>query len=305
MITPELPAETRDAVLTVAHRMHLPQLFPLIASLRATGYSGRIIVFASFLSRSTQQGLKRFGCHIIPFFFLGRHVRQPIAQIWFLWRTVFRLPLPPLLKDTIAHRVFHLFYLRHLLYLRFLERNPSLERIVMCDARDVYFQRNPFSCWPGSGLHAFAEDSSIRIGDCPHHKRWIKTLSNETTFRELTDLPRVCAGTILADRTSAISFLKKMLDLTFSARSLEAHDGDQGLYNILVHQNLVDGITVHSNGTSSVFTIGGIARERICTDAEGFVLGKDQSRVPILHQYDRKPEIASVLLAKLSRSACE
>lgn len=289
----------QDAVFTVCHRMPFWKIEAFVKSLRRTGYSGRTIFFGSLLTRSTEQRLLASGVEIEHFLFLARHVRQRLAQPWNFWRGYFALPQPDWLRDLVARRVLHLFYLRHLIYLRFLERNPGIKRVLMCDSRDVYFQGDPFSDWPGPGLHAFEENRSILIGSCPHHKRWITLLAGPQILEEVSKFPRVCAGTILADRDSAIIFLRKMVEMTYTALSLEPHDGDQGLFNILVRQNRVSNIVVHGNGESSVYTDTGMPCEIVPTDKDGFVVRADGSRVPILHQYDRNPEIAKPLLAKL------
>lgn len=291
--------EPGDVVLTTSHRMPFCKVEAFIKSLHLTGYSGRTLFFCSCLTRSTEREMLASGIEIKHFLFLGRHVRQRLARPWSLWRRYFKLPQPEWMRDLVAKRVLHLFYLRHLIYLRFLERNQSIKRVLMCDSRDVYFQRDPFSEWPGDGLHAFEEDRSILIGDCEHHRRWITQLDGSKMLERLSPFPRVCAGTIMADRNSAMLFLKKMVEMTYSAASLNPHDGDQGLFNILVHERLIPGIAVHRNGDSSVFTIGGMPDENILTDAEDFVIKSDGSRIPILHQYDRNAKIAKPLLKKI------
>jgi hypothetical protein len=291
--------KSNDAILTVCHRMPFNKLEPFVKSLELTSYTGRTVFFSSFLHSDTRKKLEACKVEIQPFHFLARHVRQSLAKPWSFWRRVFSLPLPSSLIDLLCYRVLHLFYLRHLLYLRFIEATPSIERVLMCDCRDVYFQKDPFSDWPGNGLHAFEEDRHLLIGDCPHHQRWVSLLAGKETLQRLGQLPRVCAGTIMADRDSALCFLRKMLELTYSARSLEPHDGDQGLYNILVHERLIPNISIHQNGQSSVLTVGGMPDEYLQTDADSYVIRSDQSRIPILHQYDRKPEITNPLLAKI------
>ena len=289
----------QDAILTVCHRMPFWKVEAFVKSLRRTGYSGRTIFFGSLLTRDTERQLQAFGIEIKHFLFLGRHVRQRLARPWSFWRGYFALPQPDWLRDLVARRVLHLFYLRHLLYLRFLERNPGIERVLMCDSRDVYFQCDPFSEWPGPGLHAFQEDESVSLGECGHHRRWITQLAGSQTLEQISKYPRVCAGTILADRDSAIAFLRKMVEMTYSALSLEPHDGDQGLFNILVRQCRLPNIVVHRNGESSVYTGSGVAGEAVLTDANGFAIRPDGSRVPILHQYDRNPKISEPLLENL------
>jgi len=288
-----------DIVLTTIHRLSFSKVQPFFSSLFRTGYSGKLVVFSSSVDLMSKQLMEDSGAQVTPFLFTGRHVRNSLARPWTCWKLLFKILPSEEVRRSIARRVFHLFYLRHLLYLRYLEQNSEIQRVLMCDSRDVYFQENPFSDWPGTGLHAFEEDRSIEIGDCPHHAKWIRTLSGESMFERLRNLPRVCAGTIMADRDSAICFLKQMLKLSYSAQSLEAYDGDQGLYNILIHERLIPNITTHENAISSVLTIGSMPSESLRVDESDFLIRGDKSRIPILHQYDRNPDITIPLLRKL------
>jgi len=291
--------KSNDAILTVCHRMPFSKTAAFVKSLNATEFAGQCHFFCSFCDDETVENLRRSNIDIHAFLFLARHVRQRLATPWPLWRRFFAVPQPQWLADAVSRRVLHLFYLRHLLYLRFLEQSPNVSRVLMCDCRDVYFQTDPFRDWPGDGLHAFEEDRTTLIGDCEHHRRWISQLAPPGTLEKLTHFPRVCAGTIMGDRHSAIRFLRKMLEMTYAADSLEPQDGDQGLFNILVHERRIEEIVVHRNSESSVSTIGGTLGEKITTDSEGFVTCPNGRRVPILHQYDRKPDIAKPLLARL------
>jgi len=288
----------QDAILTVCHRMPFWKVEAFVKSLRQTGYSGRTVFFGSFLNRETEKALEASGVEIEKFWFFGRHVRQCLSQPWKFWRIYFAISQPIWLRDMVARRVLHLFYLRHLLYLRFLERNKEIERVLMCDCRDVFFQRNPFSDWIGNGLQAYAEDESILIGDCKHHRRWIKSLADEETLLKLNSFPRLCAGTIMADRNTAITMLKTLVKMTLDCSSLEAFDGDQGLYNILVHEKKIPGIRVFPNGVSSVFTASGNL-EKFCINREGWLSRNDGNAFPIIHQYDRSPLLTSLLLSKI------
>lgn len=294
-----IASKESDAILAVLHRMPLKSTEAFLMSLKATGYKGRIVFFTSMISPDTRNGLQRLGVEVVPFIFLGRHVRQRLARPWPIWKGYFSLPQPRWLKDFVSHRVLHLFYLRHLLYLRYIERTPQIKRVLMCDCRDVYFQSDPFTNWPNKGLHAFEEDRNILIGQCEHHRRWLSQLAGPKMLENLALKPRVCAGTIMADNASAMAFLRDMLSMTYSARSLEPFDGDQGLFNILVHKVQPPYVIKHTNGSSNVFTVGSMPDENIKMDEQGFILGNDGTRSPILHQYDRKPEIAKALLDHL------
>jgi hypothetical protein len=289
-----------DAVLTISHRLPASKLRPFFWSLSSSGFTGILVVFSSFSKIPAPHSTYSYDLNIRKFRFFARHVKQPLARFFNLFK--FSEPyLPKRIKYFLFSNTLHLFFLRHLLYLRFLETNPQIERVLMCDCRDVFFQRNPFSEWVGNGLQAYAEDEKILIGDCPHHKRWIKSLAGEETFSKLSFFPRICAGTIMADRESAITMLRTMMQMTIDCRSLEAFDGDQGLYNILVYERRLPGIRILSNGAGSVFTASD-SLENFYINHEGWISRDDGHIVPIIHQYDRSPFLESSLLSKIGLS---
>lgn len=291
--------QTQDAVLTVAHRMPYAQMDAFVRSLKATGYAGRTVFFCSLTDGETLRKLREQGVEVVEFFFCARHVRQPLARFWPVWRWLFSLGLPGAVQDFMCRRAMHLFFLRHLLYLRYLEKNPGIGRVLMSDCRDVYFQGDPFSDWPGPGLHAFEEDRSTLIGQCRFHREWLGEFGGAATLDRLAGEARFCAGTIMGDRSSVIPFLEIMVAATKLLPTFRSYGGDQGLYNILAHEGRIPHLVRHGNDESVVYTVGGVPREEVRLDADGYVVNDRGYRAPVLHQYDRRPGAAQSLLAKL------
>jgi hypothetical protein len=206
-------------------------------------------------------------------------------------------------KHKLAHYVFHLFYRRHLLYLDFLEASGDrYSRFFLTDCRDVFFQANPFAWRQSAGLHAFLEDASFKIQDCPHHVRWLSSLFDSKTLAKLGRKTISCAGTIFADGPSLRRYLERMISLAMRAKSLQEFDGDQGLHNFLVHERLIPNITIHENTHGPVLTLGRVSSSDLIFNSDGVIINKLGDVPLVLHQYDRIPMLREALLSRLSKT---
>jgi len=289
----------RDVVLTTVHRVRFEYAANFLASLRRTGYRGEIVFFASATDEETMGELRRQGVTVIPFRFSGKHVSQRLARLWFLWRWCFKSPLPMAIKEKLAHAVFHLFYRRHLLYLQFLrEHRRDYDRVFLTDCRDVYFQADPFSWNPPPGVHLFLEEGSNTIGASPHHCDWLTSQFGQAVLDELKAETISCAGTVFGDLDSILKFLSAMVSQTMAARSLREIAGDQGIHNYILYKQRLPEIILHDNWHGPVMTLGATPPEAVQLNAQGRVINANREVVPVLHQYDRIPQVEKALLGR-------
>ncbi|MHA3771961.1 hypothetical protein ACXR0O_10535 [Verrucomicrobiota bacterium sgz303538] len=247
--------------------------------------------------------LREAGAIVRRFRFPRRDVVQPLAVAWPFWRALFQSSASQRRKEAFAHMAFHLFYRRHLLYLEYLrEYGKKYQRVFLSDCRDVFFQADPFAWNREAGMHFFLEDERISIGQCPHHVRWISSLFGEDVLKELSGKLRACAGTTLGTTEHVIRYLETMVETTMSVRSLKAYDGDQGVHNFLLHKGILSSIQVHENLSGPVMTLGSLRMSEVQMDDAGYVVNRLGTVVPILHQYDRIPELREHLLSRLPLS---
>ena len=290
----------RDVILTTVHRMRFADVAGFLASLRRTGYRGEVVFFASFLDKASLDLLRRDGVTVIPFRFYSEHIKQRLARPWPLWRWFFQSGASPAAKEKLAHAVFHLFYRRHLLYLQFLRSNAAkYDRVFLTDARDVFFQADPFSWNPPPGVHLFLEEATHRIGSCQFHANWLTSQFGPEAFGQMKAETVSCAGTVFGDIHGILKYLSAMVDLTMQARSLRETTGDQGIHNYLLYQKRLPEIILHDNRHGPLMTVGAMKREDIRLNAQGWVIDDDGRVPPVLHQHDRHPDVEKVLLAHL------
>jgi len=295
-MTSERPG--RDVILTTLHRVSYEYAATFLNSLRHTGYGGEIVFFVSAMDEESIARLGRHRVQVVRFTFSGKKIKQRLAGLWPVWRWIFKSGVALETKEKLAHAVFHLFHRRHLLYLQFLrDHRQDYDRIFLTDARDVYFQADPFSWNPGPGLHLFLEDAEIRAS--PGNVRWITSHFGPAAAEAMKGKFISCAGTVFGDRAGIMHYLSSMVTLTMGARSLREAAGDQGIHNYFLYQQPGPQTTVHDNRSGPVLTMGLTKPEALHFNAQGCLMNGEGRVAPVLHQYDRVPEVEKTLLARL------
>lgn len=87
-------------------------------------------------------------------------------------------------------------------------------------------------------------------------------------------------------------YLAKMsAEVAKHSRPLGSHD--QGIHNYLLRNGLLAPVTVYANGQGPVLTMSIGYKYR--QDSAGHLINDDQMVVPVVHQYDRHPNLAEQL----------
>jgi hypothetical protein len=292
---------SRDLVLTTDHRVDYDYIAPFVLSLKRTGYQGHIVMFASGMDETTLSRLWQDGVSTIPFHFAGKRRRQRLAYLWPLWRWLFSTGISPDWKKILTYRVFHLMYLRYLLYADFLSQHPgSFDRILLADCRDVFFQADPFA-WPMTpGLHVFLEETKNIIGASRLHRLWMGCQFGLDYVEFHGQTTASCCGTVFGGTLDIRNYLAQMIAVTMTARNLAKIDGgDQGIHNYLIIQQRLKHLTIHENRRGPVLTMGVMPPADVRLNAKTEVLNEDGAVAPVLHQYDRIPGLKTKLVSRL------
>jgi len=295
----------RDVILTTLHRANFAYFAPFVFSLKHAGYTGQLVAFTSAVDSETCAKFRELGVTIVLFHFSGKRERQRLARLWPLWRAFFSSRASQAAKEKLAHRVLHVRYRRYLLYLQFLrEYGAGFDRILLADAKDVYFQAEPFSWNPVPGLHFFLEENSHRIGRSRLHRLWMGCQFGEDYVERHAGETVTCSGTTFGDTTSVLQYLERMIATIMKARNLaKIYGGDQGIHNYLLLEKRLPNSVVHPNRRAPVLTLGAMRWDQVQLNAQGLVVDETGAPVPVLHQYDRIPELKKHLLARLPQMA--
>lgn len=297
-----LPSSTRrDLVLTLLHRRDFNYIAPFILSLKKSGFRGSTVVFTSHVDKQSIEQLHDYEVITVPFRFTGQKIRQPLSRPWPLWRWFFSTPAPRAAKMWLAHVVFHLYYLRHLLYSKFLEKHAAdFDRILLTDSKDVFFQADPFAWNWTPGVHFFLEEAGHRMGNCPIHREWFRRLFGPSFIESHAQRIPACAGTTFGDMAGIRQYLDLMITTTMQTLELgKLWGGDQGVHNYILLKKLMNNITVHENRRGPVLTMQVMKESDLQVDAQGAVLNANGAVVPVLHQYDYFPALKARLISGL------
>ena len=298
--------ESRNVILTTVQGVDFDYVAPFLFSLKHTGYRGRIIVFASAMKDGAISKMEANGATVIPFPFLSKRLREIFFwPAWPLWRRLFAVIPFTGLKEYLAHAALPLFYRRHLIYLQFLRAHRmEFERVFLTDTRDVFFQQDPFSWNPSKGLHFFLLEEDHTIKSSQLSDNWTENQFGRINAAQHLDKIVSCAGTTFGDINTIITYLEQMVITSLCARKLRKITGgdDQGVHNYLIYENLLPAFTLHPNWRSAVLTsTAPITMGDIRLNPEGQVVSKGGEVFPVLHQYDRIPELKSHLLKSLDQ----
>ena len=117
----------------------------------------------------------------------------------------------------------------------------------------------------------------------------------------------LCSGTTMGTPAALCCYLERVLTLMRQADRQDLRAGDQALHNAVAYEGLAGipySVRYSANGVEQVYTLTVyLAKQEIRRGPAGSVVTPSGQPVPIVHQYDRHPEIEQALLGSLqSRS---
>jgi hypothetical protein len=183
--------------------------------------------------------------------------------------------------------------LRYFHYLDYL-RNRAMEAdmVMLSDVRDVVFQQDPFSEPLHCELEVFLESNHVKVGNNAFNRRWIRTLYGARMANQMGEEVVSCSGTTVGTRCGVLRYLECVCaEIEKQRRPLGAHD--QGIHNYLIRNNRLAPLSIRRNGEGRILTVGEQVEVKLSQSDE--VLNHDGRVVPVVHQYDRHPALATLL----------
>jgi len=197
--------------------------------------------------------------------------------------------------------------------------NPS-SWILVIDARDTYFQADPFKDVPRntdpsgeSGLlYFFGENiEATRLGKSKQNAKWIRAAYGEAVGQALDEKPTICSGASMGEQVAMESYVRAMVAES-DHTGTKLMGADQGFHNFLYYSNKlknsvrIHDIVVFDQGTGIVNNMGALRTKALNEWGNGKLLDetKDENneklyRVlnwdgvlsPVAHQFDRHKEL--------------
>ena len=290
----------RNLVLGAVRGYNFEQLRPFVVSLQRTAFEGDLVLLWNNLSDETLNSLDKHGVKLVHFSYRGNGALNSWSRFWQAIRPVVRLPIGNLLRRVIYKKILNLAFVRYIHALEFLEASASrYNQVLLTDVRDVIFQDDPFRDPLPGNITAFLEAPHMMFGCEPMNDDWIKTNYGAEMTEKVSGNRISCCGTVMGTATGIIDYLRVFIAEIMQLKSV-AHGADTSVHNVLVHDVLVNKIAIAENFHGAVGTMSRGILTGFLEITNGYVSSPKRLPVPVLHQYDRNPEMAEQFVVKLT-----
>jgi hypothetical protein len=323
-----------DAVIAFAAEYPLSSYLSFIESLRATGFSGDIVLAISPLDMrkpDVWEYLTEPDNHIViyaPELICFNAEQEVVASAKggsriclgdALYARDDGTPLSdPRLPRTVQT-------LRYEIYWLMCYRIAPHAWILLVDARDTYFQSNPFATVPrqttggtAGVLYWFGENvDATRLGQSKQNRKWLQAAYGEVVADMLQDKPTLCSGATMGEQVALETYIRAMVAESDQTGTVLA-GADQGFHNYLYYSHkfqfteTIHSIVVFDQGQGIVNNMGALRTKPLDQWGNGQivrtvsdpnetnprkkdsyqVLNWDGTLSPVVHQFDRHPKLS-------------
>ena len=188
--------------------------------------------------------------------------------------------------------------------------------IMLIDARDSFFQTNPFANVPRQQnglLYFFGENTeATRIGKSTKNRNWILRSYGQEVLNALSDKPTICSGSTMGEQLAIETYLRALIN-EWDETDIKMTGADQGFHNYLYYSgkltNSVDTISklvVWEQGKGIINNLGALRTKPFFEwgfyDKEHHaVYNWDGTLSPVAHQWDRDKNLHNYYNGRLFR----
>ena len=188
---------------------------------------------------------------------------------------------------------------RFLNYLKLLKTTKiNTEYILLCDFRDVLFQKNieNYNYDSNVDLYGFLEGKKIK-DDTHYNTPWIKYLEKHmgiNIYDNVADKFSICCGVTIGKIEAIKNYVNAQATIVHNYKF--TRNIDQGIHNYLLHCNkLPYNIKLLHNDNELVNNMG---TDIHALDADNNIVNRNNIITYIVHQYDRLPVVSRENLTK-------
>eukprot|EP00934_Nitzschia_sp_Nitz4_P002243 Nitzschia sp. Nitz4//scaffold88_size82704//6405//7754//NITZ4_005280-RA/size82704-augustus-gene-0.76-mRNA-1//1//CDS//3329559458//2243//frame0 len=187
--------------------------------------------------------------------------------------------------------------------------NPN-SWIMLIDARDTYFQRNPFEGLPRNQnglLYFFGENAeATRIGISRKNANWIRRGYGEAALEAIRDKPTICSGSTMGEQQAIETYLRALVN-EWDEADTHMTGADQGFHNYLYYSGKllnsasIDKLVVWEQGKGIINNVGALRTKKFSEwgfydEEDAVVYNWDGTISPVVHQYDRDNHLHNVVV---------
>jgi len=209
--------------------------------------------------------------------------------------------------------------IRYELYWIWSSRYRSNSWIMLIDARDSYFQSNPFANLPrdddylqkeSGTLYFFGENAdATRLGSSQKNMKWIRNGYGEAVIASLKSKPTICSGSTMGEQVAVEAYLRALVN-EHDEGSTKMTGSDQGFHNYLYYSGKLQNaeaigkIVVWEQGRGIINNLGALRTKPlkdwgIYDEATHAVYQWDgQTLSPVVHQWDRDGHLHTWMFKK-------
>jgi hypothetical protein len=182
--------------------------------------------------------------------------------------------------------------------------------IMVLDARDSYFQTNPFLNLPRSPdpnqlsghLYFFGENANAtRLGKSTKNVNWLRNGYGAPVLAAMKDKPTICSGSTMGEAAAMEQYLRALINEK-DETEIRMTGSDQGFHNYLYYTHklanvqAIHSLTVWAQGRGIINNLGALRKQpltewRIYNTTSGAILNWDGKPSPVVHQWDRDKDL--------------
>ena len=182
---------------------------------------------------------------------------------------------------------------RYYLYRNIIEKHENVERILICDTRDVVLTGDPFAHLTDNQnerLCVAIENRDYPLQRESNTRGWVAGLYGDSAVEAIGECGTSCSGTTLGTRTAILDYLGRMTqEMKRLRRKITRGVGwDQGIHNYLLWNEKLRYVYLCENQQDFIATVGLEAEDSITfTPKDLSASWNNGTKIDILHQYDR------------------
>jgi hypothetical protein len=192
--------------------------------------------------------------------------------------------------------------------------------IMLIDARDSFFQTNPFDNLPrqkGSVvnglLYFFGENTeATRLGKSHKNYLWLRNGYGEEIVQALKEKPTICSGSTMGEQIAIETYLRALVNEHDECR-IKMTGSDQGFHNYLYYSSKLNSastirrIVVWEQGRGVINNLGALrtktlAQWGIYNPDTHIVYQWNGTKSAVVHQWDRDKQLYNYMLGKRHRA---
>ena len=182
--------------------------------------------------------------------------------------------------------------------------NPN-SWIMLVDARDAFFQTNPFVNLPRNQnglLYFFGENAdATRIGISRKNRNWILRGYGQEVLDALKDKPTICSGSTMGEQLAIETYLRALVN-EWDETDIKMTGSDQGFHNYLYYSGklansaTISKLVVWEQGKGIINNLGALRTKQFWewgfyNNRTKEVYNWDGTLSPVAHQWDRDKDL--------------